>query len=131
MARRHGGHPARGHAVAGEHVAAGVHVATGEHAASGAHVARALTAVLLALLALLPGAPGAAGESDEPLRSELYPVDWQPATPDAEGRFLHDFSYAGYRYGQPVPTEVPGPEIGRASCRERLKASGDRRTAKK
>jgi len=144
MARRHGGHPARGHALAGEHVAAGVHVvtgehvasgahaangehvATGEHAASGAHVARALTAVLLALLALLPGAPGAAGESDEPLRSELYPVDWQPATPDAEGRFLHDFSYAGYRYGQPVPTEVPGPVLDVTEPPYRADPNGER-----
>ncbi len=103
-------------------------MATGEHAASGAHAARALTAVLLALLALLPGAPGAAGQSDEPLRSELYPVDWQPATPDAEGRFLHDFSYAGYRYGQPVPTEVPGPVLDVTEPPYRADPNGERDT---
>ncbi len=30
-------------------------------------------------------------------RSRLYPKDWTPAFTDAEGRFLHDFSYAGYK----------------------------------
>lgn len=33
-------------------------------------------------------------------RSELYPADWTPSDMDAEGRFLHDFSYAGYRNGE-------------------------------
>ncbi|MGC0252249.1 DUF7594 domain-containing protein [Pseudactinotalea sp. Z1748] len=44
-----------------------------------------------------------------PLRSELYPEDWHPGMIDDEGRFLHDFSYAGYRYGAEVPQSVPGP----------------------
>ena len=39
--------------------------------------------------------PGAAG-----WRSVLYPEDWTPAFTDPEGRFLHDFSYAGYRNGE-------------------------------
>ena len=30
-------------------------------------------------------------------RSALFPVDWQPGFADAEGRFLQDYSYAGYR----------------------------------
>lgn len=39
-----------------------------------------------------------------PWRSSLYPDDWTPAWRDAEGRFLHDFSYAGYRHGEaPLP----------------------------
>ena len=37
-------------------------------------------------------------------RSVLYPENWQPATPDSEGRFLHDFSYAGYHAGM---KEIP------------------------
>lgn len=39
-----------------------------------------------------------------PWRSALYPEDWTPAFTDAAGRFLHDFSYAGYRRGEaPLP----------------------------
>ena len=42
-----------------------------------------------------------------PVRSALYPNDWQPGRKDAQGRFLHDFSYAGYRNGeQPFPALV-------------------------
>ncbi len=41
-------------------------------------------------------------------RSELYPEDWTPEFDGPEGRFLHDFSYAGYRgggeeFGQDLP----------------------------
>ena len=44
-------------------------------------------------------------------RSALYPADWQPGFRDASGRFLHDFSYAGYHRGEkPVP-HVEGPVI--------------------
>lgn len=39
-----------------------------------------------------------------PWRSALYPEDWQPGYADSEGRFLHDFSYAGYHGGLiPIP----------------------------
>jgi len=44
---------------------------------------------------------------DEPWRSTLYPADWTPGDPDAEGRFLHDFSYAGYRNGEAEPPLSP------------------------
>ncbi len=38
-------------------------------------------------------------------RSSLFPVDWKPGFSDSLGRFLHDFSYAGYHSGlQPLPT---------------------------
>lgn len=38
-------------------------------------------------------------------RSSLYPENWTPGYTDTQGRFLHDFSYAGYRRGQlQVPT---------------------------
>ncbi|AQT68105.1 Pectate lyase superfamily protein [Anaerohalosphaera lusitana] len=33
-------------------------------------------------------------------RSSLYPENWTPGYKDSQGRFLHDFSYAGYRKGQ-------------------------------
>lgn len=54
---------------------------------------------------LAPDMPGESG-----WRSALYPEDWTPGFMDPEGRFLHDFSYAGYRNGetelaQDVPTE--------------------------
>lgn len=32
-------------------------------------------------------------------RSNLYPEDWTPGYMDSNGRFLHDFSYAGYKMG--------------------------------
>lgn len=45
-------------------------------------------------------------------RSSLYPEDWTPAYTDEAGRFLHDFSYAGYHMGErPLPTTVPGPRL--------------------
>jgi hypothetical protein len=44
-------------------------------------------------------------------RSTLYPADWHPAFSDASGRFLHDFSFAGYRYGEAWPETVPGPLV--------------------
>jgi hypothetical protein len=48
------------------------------------------------------------GFAQESWRSSLYPEDWTPAFRDAEGRFLHDFSYAGYRRGEvPIP-DAPG-----------------------
>jgi hypothetical protein len=40
-------------------------------------------------------------------RSALYPVDWTPGYVDAQGRFLHDFSYAGYKMGEAaIPSTV-------------------------
>jgi hypothetical protein len=43
-------------------------------------------------------------------RSPLYPEDWFPGFQDSEGRFLHDFSYAGYHSGEdPIPDTPPGP----------------------
>src|SRR5690606_41953518 len=46
-----------------------------------------------------------------PLRSELYPEDWQPGVPDDAGRLLPDVSYAGYRYAQEPPANVPPPVV--------------------
>lgn len=41
---------------------------------------------------------------EKKLRSALYPEDWTPSFRDAEGRFLSDFSYAGYKNGE---VEIP------------------------
>jgi hypothetical protein len=39
-----------------------------------------------------------------PWRSALFPEDWTPAFTDEQGRFLHDFSYAGYHNSlDPLP----------------------------
>lgn len=51
-------------------------------------------------------------------RSTLYPEDWRPGFADSDGRFLHDFSYAGYHSGErPVP-DVAGPvtDVTRPPC---------------
>lgn len=40
-------------------------------------------------------------------RSSLYPEDWKPGFADKQGRFLHDFSYAGYHRGE---KEIPKRE---------------------
>lgn len=42
-------------------------------------------------------------------RSSLYPEEWIPGDKDNQGRFLHDFSYAGYHKGEiPIPNNPPG-----------------------
>lgn len=45
----------------------------------------------------------------QPWRSQLYPEGWTPGFADAEGRFLHDFSYAGYHHSQVAVPAVAGP----------------------
>lgn len=45
-------------------------------------------------------------------RSVLYPADWTPAHTAADGRFLHDFSYAGYHNGAgALGTMVPARRV--------------------
>jgi hypothetical protein len=54
--------------------------------------------VILGLLA------GGAHAERPTWRSKLFPADWTPAHEDDAGRYLHDFSYAGYRNGEvPLP----------------------------
>lgn len=43
---------------------------------------------------------GSTGAPEPTWRSELYPEDWTPAHTGDDGRFLHDFSYAGYHNGE-------------------------------
>jgi hypothetical protein len=73
-------------------------------------------AARLLVLALVAGVAPA----QDTWRSALYPADWTPAFTDADGRFLHDFSYAGYRRGEaPLPDvdgsffDVAAPPAGR------------------
>ena len=55
------------------------------------------------------GAPADEAVPAGPVRSRLYPPDWQPGQRDGEGRFLADFSYAGYKNGeQAIPDAPPG-----------------------
>lgn len=44
-------------------------------------------------------------------RSSLYPENWTPGHTDASGRFLHDFSYAGYGRGERALPEITKPVI--------------------
>ncbi|CAM3051779.1 glycosyl hydrolase family 28-related protein [Rariglobus hedericola] len=53
----------------------------------------------MCLVSLLAGRLAA-----EPWRSTLYPEKWTPGLTDSAGRFLHDFSHAGYHCGQ---TAIP------------------------
>jgi hypothetical protein len=60
-----------------------------------------------ALAAMILASSASAGS---PWRSALYPEDWVPGYRDDAGRFLHDFSYAGYHRGV-LP--LPPPDIAR------------------
>ncbi len=62
--------------------------------------------VFLALLA------GACPDPASGWRSALFPGEWTPAFTTADGLFLHDFSYAGYRNGdEPIPSNVGSPSV--------------------
>ncbi len=63
-------------------------------------VRRSSPCLLILAAAVLPSL----GSLHAGWRSALYPADWKPGFADAEGRFLHDFSYAGYHRGEePIP----------------------------
>src|SRR5262245_22017966 len=73
-------------------------------------------ALLVAACGTSPGAAvdGGAEPADETAawRSHLYPADWTPGYHDAEGRFLHDFSWAGYHNGEvAIPDDPPGVRV--------------------
>jgi Pectate lyase superfamily protein len=58
------------------------------------------------------GSSSSGGMVEPSWRSELYPEDWTPAHTGEDGRFLHDFSYAGYHNGEAEPgQELPATEI--------------------
>ncbi len=54
----------------------------------------------------------AGGDGGGAWRSALYPVDWTPAMTAADGGFVHDFSYAGYRRSEvALPAAWPGTVV--------------------
>jgi len=59
-----------------------------------------------------------AGEPDASRwRSQLYPADWSPDRVPADGRALHDFSYAGYHNGAgPLGATIPARVIDVAAA---------------
>lgn len=66
------------------------------------------------------GAAGAGGYVEPPdgpgtWRSALYPKGWKPlhegGKADKEGRFLHDFSHAGYHRGEEAPPHGKGAVV--------------------
>jgi len=73
--------------------------------------------------------------------SKLYPPTWSPSdAADREGRFLHDFSYAGYRNGETPPSSPPGAVYdvvrafgadasGRSDASQRIQAAIDEASA--
>lgn len=58
-----------------------------------------LAVLLVAACAPTSPPPRVEDPGDGTWRSALYPEGWSPSSTDGEGRFLHDFSYAGYRNG--------------------------------
>lgn len=73
------------------------------------HAQRKINVVWIPLfIFLFSSLTGCPPPQDEPWRSQLYPEDWTPGYQDIEGRFLHDFSYAGYHNGEALPTTPPG-----------------------
>lgn len=62
-------------------------------------------------IAAQPDAGAAGDASPTPWHSELVPEGWTPAHTLSDGRFVHDFSYAGYAYGEPVPLAWPGTVV--------------------
>ncbi len=44
----------------------------------------------------------AASLNSQTWRSSLYPDNWSPGYSDSKGRFLHDFSFAGYHGGMEI-----------------------------
>lgn len=63
--------------------------------------------LFLSVFAVVAGT--AYGAPPEFWRSALYPSDWTPAFTDGQGRFLHDFSYAGYHNGEAALPAPAGP----------------------
>lgn len=69
------------------------------------------SAAACALLIGLAGSLPVRAETSAGWRSALYPENWTPGFADAQGRFLHDFSYAGYHRGEKPLPDVAGAVI--------------------
>jgi hypothetical protein len=70
-------------------------------------IARLNAAAAALSAAMLLASPLTPAVQAQPWRSALYPADWKPGFTDGQGRFLHDFSYAGYHRGE---IEIPRRE---------------------
>lgn len=57
------------------------------------------------------GDEASSSSGDASWRSSLYPSDWTPGFRDALDRGVQDFSYAGYRQGEPLPTRFDHPVL--------------------
>ncbi|MDQ0900551.1 glycosyl hydrolase family 28-related protein [Paenibacillus sp. V4I7] len=68
-----------------------------------------LAVVWMFMLVLSFVVPIESANAGTPWRSSLYPSEWNPGFKDVQGRFLHDFSYAGYWRGEKsIPSTPPG-----------------------
>lgn len=68
-----------------------------------------LAAVWMFVLILSFVVPIESANAGTPWRSSLYTSDWTPGYKDLQGRFFHDFSYAGYWRGEKsIPSTPPG-----------------------
>lgn len=83
-------------------------------------IARLSAVTTLAMLLIAPH-PGVLAQT---WRSSLYPTDWKPGFRDGEGRFLHDFSYAGYQRGEIEIPRREGPIIDVTAAPYLADASG-------
>lgn len=72
---------------------------------------RITTSVLLMLVCMVAPNLAAAEEGNMSVwYSSLYPPDWVPGHHDSQGRFLQDYSFAGYHAGEkPLPADVLPP----------------------
>ncbi|KRE46816.1 glycosyl hydrolase family 28-related protein [Paenibacillus sp. Soil724D2] len=68
-----------------------------------------LATVWMFMLVLSFVVPSKSAYAGTPWSSSVYPSDWTPGFKDAQGRFLQDFSYAGYWRGEKsIPATPPG-----------------------
>ena len=101
-----GGHPATGQGGSGEQSGAG-----GIDGVGGVGGVSGTGGVVTT------GGSGAEGGTimlSQPVRwrSTMYPENWTPADTDSVGRFVHDFSYAGYHKGEePIPDIITGVSV--------------------
>lgn len=78
---------------------------------------RVMAAAALVLIPMIGCTAGpvtdATDDSDEAStwRSALYPEDWTPGFATDDGAFLHDFSYAGYRWGGEPLVRDPSVDV--------------------
>ena len=66
------------------------------------------TVILVFLNGQLPAQKAGKDDQSE-WRSSLYPTNWKPGYKDSTGRYLHDFSYAGYHQGECDIPDINSP----------------------